>query len=61
VDVLTVVLVTLVILWIAGVALSVWWLMFKVTPAIKELMELGDEEDRAKVINALYPPRFPRS
>lgn len=60
VDALTVLLVILAILWVAGVAISIWWLMFRVTPAIRELLESGDEEARAKVINALYPPRFRR-
>lgn len=59
-DALTVFIVILAILWVAGVAISIWWLTFKVTPAIRELMESGDQEDRAKVINALYPPRFRR-
>jgi flagellar basal body-associated protein FliL len=60
VDALTVFMVALVVLWIAGVAFAVWWLFSRVTPLVREVMESGDEEEKRKVINALYPPRFRR-
>jgi hypothetical protein len=60
IDALTVVIVILAALWAAGVAFSVWWLNRVVTPLVREVMESGSEEERRKIINALYPPRFPR-
>lgn len=60
VDALTVLIAALAILWVAGVAFAIWWLMRVVTPFIRDVMETGDEEDKRKVINALYPPRFRR-
>jgi hypothetical protein len=60
VDALTVLIAALAILWVAGVAFAVWWLSSVITPAVREILESGDEEERRKVINALYPPRFRR-
>jgi flagellar basal body-associated protein FliL len=60
VDALTVAIAVLVTLWVAGVAFAVWWLSSVITPAVREILESGDEEERRKVINALYPPRFRR-
>lgn len=59
-DVLTGLLVTLAVLWMAGVAFAVWWLMRVVTPFIRDIMETGGEEEKRKVMDALYPPRFRR-
>lgn len=60
VDALTVLIAILVTLWVAGVAFAVWWLNKVITPAVREILEEGGEEERRKVINALYPPRFPK-
>ena len=60
VDALTVLIVALAILWIAGVTFAIWWLNKVITPAVREILEVEGEEGERKVINALYPPRFRR-
>jgi flagellar basal body-associated protein FliL len=60
VDALTVLIAALVVLWIAGVAFAVWWLSSRVVPLVRDILETGGEEEKRKVIDALYPPRFRR-
>lgn len=60
VDALTVLIVALAVLWIAGVTFAIWWLNRVITPAVREILKEGGLEGQRKVIDALYPPRFRR-
>jgi hypothetical protein len=51
-------LVALITLWVVGVILFWGWVSIKVVPLLRDTMENGTSEEKEKVRNALYPPRF---